>query len=222
MKLKQPLGPDPTAGLVPGPVYDVVYMDPKDLKAHGKNFKRHPPRQVVALDQSLNEAGWVLPVLWNQRTGRLVDGHARVRLAKERGEKVPVHVLDLDDAAEQRLLASLDHITALAELDEGALAKLLQDCVAAGDLPPGYTPEDYTALLDSLNPPDRLLAGDDDDPAYAADALEGIELSHIRMVQLFYSEADLQQFERLAAAAQTTAGTKNVSETMLWLLEHYQ
>jgi len=201
--------------------YEVVYMDPKDLKANKHNFRRHPPRQVVALDQSLNEAGWVLPVLFNRRSGRIVDGHARVRLAKERGEQVPVHVLDLDDAAEQRLLASLDHITALADLDEGALAKLLRDCAGSGDLPPGYTPEDYAALLDVLTPPE-LDPDDADDRAYDATAGDEIELSHIRMVQLFYSEADLARFESLATGAQIAAGTKNVSETMLWLLEHWQ
>jgi len=46
----------------------------------------------------LEEVGVVQGVVWNQRTGRLVDGHLRLELAKKRGEKTVVAtVVDLSE-----------------------------------------------------------------------------------------------------------------------------
>src|SRR5690348_9768810 len=58
---------------------------PDQLVANPLNWRIHPRAQQEALAGSLETVGWVQQVLVNQRTGNLVDGHARVEQALSRG-----------------------------------------------------------------------------------------------------------------------------------------
>jgi DNA modification methylase len=65
-------------------------------------------------------------VLVNRTTGRLVDGHLRVELAARRGETaIPVSFVQLSEAEEALVLATLDPLAALAEVDDAKLRELL-------------------------------------------------------------------------------------------------
>ncbi len=56
------------------------------------------------LKASLSEFGLVEPLVWNESTGRVVGGHARLRILTELGyAEVPVSVVRLDDAREKAL-----------------------------------------------------------------------------------------------------------------------
>jgi len=69
---------------------------PDQLLANPRNWRTHPPGQLDALAGALDEVGWVQRVLVNRRTGLVVDGHARIELARARGElSVPVLYVDL-------------------------------------------------------------------------------------------------------------------------------
>ena len=95
---------------------------PAELVPNEKNWRLHPRRQVAALEGALDEVGWVQQVIVNQRTGRLVDGHARVESAVARREaSVPVLYVDLSEAEEALVLASLDPLGAMAESGEAVL-----------------------------------------------------------------------------------------------------
>jgi DNA modification methylase len=101
-------------------------VDPRTLEANPLNFRRHPQSQADALLGVLSEVGVVQSVIVNERSGRIVDGHLRVRLAVERSEPaIPVVYVDLDDAEERLILATLDPLTAMAETDADALRELL-------------------------------------------------------------------------------------------------
>jgi len=64
----------------------------------------------------------------NKRTGLVVDGHLRVELALARKEGlVPVVYVDLDEAEERLVLASLDPLAAMATTDASMLAGLIAD-----------------------------------------------------------------------------------------------
>jgi len=52
---------------------------------------QHPPTQEAALRQLLAEVGWAGAALYNERTGRLIDGHLRKRVLRK-GEKISVLV----------------------------------------------------------------------------------------------------------------------------------
>lgn len=166
---------------------------PDQLLANPRNWRTHPAAQRDALRGSLDTVGWVAHVLVNRRTGHVVDGHARIEEAISRGEaSVPVLYVDLEEAEEALVLATLDPIGALAERDRDKLEALLADLVVddAGlrrllaDLAPrrGRTdPDEIPETTEiTVRPGDlwalgehRLLCGDATDPASVARLLEG-------------------------------------------------
>ena len=99
---------------------------PASLVANPKNWRTHPKEQMGALAGALSEIGWVQRIIVNKRTGHIVDGHARVELAAQQGEKtVPVVYVDLSEAEEHIVLASLDPLAAMAGEDQAKREELL-------------------------------------------------------------------------------------------------
>lgn len=108
--------------------------DPEQLLANPRNWRVHPRHQEEALQTVLTNVGWVQRVIVNERTGYVVDGHLRVAHAISRGEKsVPVQYVDLDDAEERLILASLDPIGAMAGTDKDLLEQLLASVETSED-----------------------------------------------------------------------------------------
>jgi len=105
-----------------------------EIQANSLNFRRHPHSQAAALQAVISEVGIVQNVIINERSGRLVDGHLRVALAEQHGEtSVPAVWVDLDDAEERLILATLDPLAAMAETDAAALAHLLAEVSPSDD-----------------------------------------------------------------------------------------
>lgn len=106
--------------------WDVV--EPDQLLANPKNFRRHPNAQREALRGSLNELGIIAPVIVNRLTGFVLDGHARVEEYITAGVKeVPVGYVEIPPEKEALALLSLDPIAAMAEADTEALDSLLRE-----------------------------------------------------------------------------------------------
>jgi hypothetical protein len=106
---------------------------PDQLLANPLNARRHPAVQRDALRASLDALGWVAPVLVNQRTGRMVDGHARVEEALSAGlATVPVITVDVSEEDERLMLATFDPIGAMATTDQAVLDQLLNDLDVRG------------------------------------------------------------------------------------------
>lgn len=100
---------------------------PDQLLAHPLNPKHHPKAQQDALAGAIGELGWLAPVVVNETTGHVIDGHARIGLAISRHEaKVPVAYVALTEAQEALALATFDPIGALAAIDKDNLDALLQ------------------------------------------------------------------------------------------------
>ena len=104
-------------------------MPAHQLLANPLNARRHPGKQREALRGSLDTLGWYDAVILNQRTGYLIDGHARVeeQLTRDENAMVPVLVVDMSESEEAQALASHDWITQLAEYDADILDALLRD-----------------------------------------------------------------------------------------------
>ena len=93
-----------------------------------RNWRIHPLNQQDALKGVLEEAGWVQQVIINKRTGNLIDGHLRCQLAAREGNKIiPVLYVDIDEAEEELVLATLDPIAGMAATDKAKLDRLFQD-----------------------------------------------------------------------------------------------
>ena len=78
------------------------------------------------LKGSLETFGYVVPIIWNERTGRVVGGHQRLTILEEAGEKeVEVSVVDLDEEQEKQLNIALNKIE--GEWDNELLRDLLNE-----------------------------------------------------------------------------------------------
>jgi ParB-like chromosome segregation protein Spo0J len=112
------------------------------------NPRKLTQTQFEALQRSIDEFGFVEPVVINTRTGRIIGGHQRARAASALGlVEVPVYMVDLDEDQEKalnialnkvsgewdvdmlnELIAGLDeHLRALTGFTEEELAKLTAD-----------------------------------------------------------------------------------------------
>ena len=99
-----------------------------DILFNPRNWRIHPLSQQDALKGVLEEVGWVQQVIINKRTGNLIDGHLRCQLAAREGNKIiPVLYVDIDEAEEELVLATLDPIAGMAATDKAKLDRLFQD-----------------------------------------------------------------------------------------------
>lgn len=103
-------------------------------------------------------------VIVNKRTGYVLDGHLRAAIAISHGDKtIPVTYVDLDEAEESEILATIDPLAAMAVADKEQLDGLLRD-VQSGDAA-------VQQMLAELAENNKLLAIDPDDPAPEMDLL---------------------------------------------------
>ncbi len=116
-----------------------------DLVANSKNWRRHPAKQRKAMQAVLAEVGYADALLAREdENGRLIliDGHLRAGTTPD--SIVPVLVLDVTAAEADKILATLDPLAGMAEMDDDAWSSLIEGLDA--DLP------DFRGLLDTLNP----------------------------------------------------------------------
>ena len=106
------------------------FVDPNELIAHPLNFRVHPANQRVAFIGSLNEVGWIAPVLVNKNSGRIIDGHLRVEEAIARKfKRVPIMLLDLTNDEEKKALLLLDPIAQLATENSERISAILDSVI---------------------------------------------------------------------------------------------
>lgn len=106
----------------------------RELRASPANYRKHPPEQEQAMRAVLDEIGYVdeLKVVRERDGGlRIIDGHLRAGL--DANDMVPVAVLDLKPAEADKMLASFDMITGMAEIDEGDWRALLGSLEATNE-----------------------------------------------------------------------------------------
>lgn len=80
----------------------------------------------------MTQVGWAGAILFNERTGRIIDGHMRQELS-DPDQLVPVLVGDWSEEQEQLILMSHDPIASLAEIEANQLKQLLASITVADD-----------------------------------------------------------------------------------------
>lgn len=118
-----------------------------DLHPFGRNPRQISDGALEGLDRSLHKFGLVEPIVWNERTGRVVGGHQRLKILLEAGaEETDVVVVDLTDDDEKALNIVLNNPATAGEYDD-QLEGLLDEIEA-------YIGDDFEALrLDELLEP---------------------------------------------------------------------
>ena len=136
----------PIGQLTPAP-----YNPRKVLKPTDKAYRK--------LERSIHQFGLVEPLVWNERTGHVVGGHARLAILKAMGvAEVPVSVVNLSDAQEKALNVVLNNQEAQSRYDPSRLADLLEEL--------GVGPElELTGFDRGALPPLRLEPAAEPPPA---------------------------------------------------------
>jgi DNA modification methylase len=99
------------------------YNPRKDLKPGDAEYEK--------LRRSIEEFGYVEPVIWNRHTGNIVGGHQRYKVLTALGYKeIDCVVVDLDEQREKALNVALNKIS--GEFDIPLLSDLLRDLNDSG------------------------------------------------------------------------------------------
>ena len=94
------------------------YNPRKDLKPGDPEYEK--------LKRSIEQFGYVEPVIWNEKTGRVVGGHQRLKVLTDMGiTEVDVVVVDMDIEKEKALNIALNKIS--GEWDTEKLALVIAD-----------------------------------------------------------------------------------------------
>lgn len=127
------------------------YNPRKDLKAGDPEYEK--------LKRSIEQFGYVEPVIWNKATERIVGGHQRVKVLRELGhETLDCVVIELSEEREKALNIALNKIS--GEWDKDKLALLITE-LQAEDLDISLTGFDPAEIDDLFK--DKLADGVHDD-----------------------------------------------------------
>jgi DNA modification methylase len=127
----------------------------KELIPNPKNWRRHPAKQQKAMRAVLAEIGYADALLAREdETGQLVliDGHLRRDVTPD--DVVPVLILDVTEAEAEKILATLDPLAGMAEIDDSAWSSLIEGLDV--ELP------EFGDLLAMLNPNHKSGLTDED------------------------------------------------------------
>lgn len=123
-----------TAALVQklGPL---TYRTLRDLRSYTRKLRKHPERQLVQLEASIREFGFVLPVLVDG-SGEIVAGEARVEAARRLGmAEIPTISLDHLSAAQVNAYRLADNrLAEQASWDNDLLAVELAEIIELGEV----------------------------------------------------------------------------------------
>ena len=102
-------------------IYDLnpaSYNPRQDIQAGNEEYEK--------LRRSMQEFGYVEPIIWNERTGNVVGGHQRLKVLRQLGEtEIDCVIVDYPEAQEKALNIALNKIT--NNWDTEKLTELLRD-----------------------------------------------------------------------------------------------
>lgn len=93
---------------------------------HPLNPKYHPPEQREALRAILDSVGQIARVIVSKNSGYLLDGHERVWLGLESNEDIDFDEVDVTEAEEFLILATLDPVGWMAKHDAAKLKEVTE------------------------------------------------------------------------------------------------
>ena len=135
-----------TADLMPA-----EYNPRKDLKPGDQEYEK--------LKRSLEEFGYVEPVIWNKATGRVVGGHQRLKVLMDMGiTEVDCVVVDMPEDKEKALNIALNKIS--GEWDNDKLTLLIAD-LQGTDFDVSLTGFDPSEIDDLFAAADKKSGKDD-------------------------------------------------------------
>ncbi len=97
----------------------------EDLRPAEYNPRKISKKAFQGLGKSIEDFGFLVPIVWNERSGNIVGGHQRYRHLVEEGEtETEVVVVDLDDDEEVALNISLNNPNMRGQFTEDVIGSL--------------------------------------------------------------------------------------------------
>ncbi len=130
-----------------------AYNPRKDLQPGDPEYEK--------LKRSMQEFGYVEPIVWNKRTGNIVGGHQRYKVLTALGYKeIDCVVVDLDEQREKALNLALNKIQ--GDWDENKLVELMAELDAgAFDVSlTGFDMDEIEDLVAQINVPEEITEDD--------------------------------------------------------------
>ncbi|OPZ65906.1 MAG: ParB-like nuclease domain protein [Firmicutes bacterium ADurb.Bin506] len=116
------------------------------------------------LKNSIETFGEVAPIVWNQRTGRIVGGHQRLAVYYHLGRKTAsVSIVDISEKEEKLLNVALNKIK--GQWDYSKLEEILGDYEIEEAKASGFSAQEIALILarnDDLDDPDEFEEEPDD------------------------------------------------------------
>ena len=127
------------------------------------NARRHDPRNLAAISDSLAAFGQVEPLVVQAGTGKVIGGNGRLEAMRARGDtEVDVVEVAIDGPKATALGIALNRTAELAAWDDETLAALLQSLPDTDRALAGFTGDDLAEVLDRLTPADFEPVGQDE------------------------------------------------------------
>ena len=90
----------------------IKLKDMKPAKYNPRKTLKPEDIEYQQIKNSIEEFGFIQPIVWNKRTGNIISGHQRVNILKAEGyEEIEAVVVDFDEEKEKLANISLNKIT---------------------------------------------------------------------------------------------------------------
>lgn len=115
------------------------YNPRRDLKPDDVDYQK--------LRRSIQEFGYVEPIIWNERTGTVVGGHQRLKVLIEQGvEEIECVIVNLEEKDEKILNVLLNKAKGRWDIEK--LSDILQELNEAGEMEvTGYEEWEFQSLM---------------------------------------------------------------------------
>jgi DNA modification methylase len=140
-----------------GQLNPAAYNPRKDLQPGDPEYEK--------LKRSIQEFGYVEPIIWNKRTGNIVGGHQRYKVLLDMGiSEVDCVVVDLDETKEKALNLALNKIQ--GDWDYEKLKDLLQELdTGEFDLElTGFDMDEIEELIAQIHVPEEFIEDEVPEP----------------------------------------------------------
>jgi hypothetical protein len=191
---------------VAAPSIKMLWVDPESITPNPLNWRVHPEEQSRVVGDLIERHGWLRPLLFNSRTGLLIDGHDRREIALAKGlPAVPVWIGEWSDEQEAEILVSLDESARMAGTD---LAKLDAVMKKLGDSTEGDDDDEGEDLEDDEDEPGGGYEATPSDATAPA-------ASHTRVVSLFLTGETYPEFQSLVKRLGPEFGFSTDTDTVM-------
>lgn len=169
----------------------IVTMQLKDLKPANYNPRvalTESDPEYQRIKSSIEQFGYVDPIIWNEQTNNIVGGHQRYTVLTDMGvEQVAVSVVNMNEEDEKVLNIALNKIE--GDWDDERLKEVLETISEDKLELTGFDDDEIEALFDDLDI-DSLFTEDQDDKANDKDnqdsqldvAIELLGMAHAKMI----------------------------------------